>query len=108
VLLEHLHAGKFVICSRLGGPTEWVTPKNGLMIAGGHADELAEAMAKLVRGDVLIPSPREIHDATPILQSYPGHVREVEAVYREVLGERRLPAVEVRRDATEAASVSTA
>lgn len=88
VLLEHLHAGKFVICSRLGGPVEWIVPpRNGLMIPGGHPEELAGAIARLVRGDVPIPSPREIHDATPILRSYPDHVREVEAIYREALGE---------------------
>jgi hypothetical protein len=87
VLLEHLHAGKFVICSRLGGPVEWVVPpKNGLLVAGGHADQLARAIEDLAEGRVTIPSPREIHEATPILQSYPGHVQEVAAVYAEVLG----------------------
>jgi glycosyltransferase involved in cell wall biosynthesis len=98
VLLEHLHAGKFVLCSRLGGPVEWVEPpKNGLLLPGGHPEDLAEAIARLVKGQVTIPSPREIHEATPILQSYPGHIREVESVYREALGEKPepLPAPEV-------------
>jgi hypothetical protein len=86
-----------VICSRLGGPVEWVDPpRNGLMFAGGHASELAACMTKLVLGEVPIPSPREIHQATPILQSYPDHIREIEAVYREVLGEVESPAAEVR------------
>ncbi len=88
VLLEHLHAGKFVISSRLGGPPEWVKPPlNGLLVAGGRPDELAAAVASLVRGEVTIPSPREIHEATPILRSYPAHVAEFEAIYREALGE---------------------
>lgn len=100
VLLEHLHAGKFVICSRLGGPVEWVEPpRNGLLLPGGRADDLAAAMTKLVTGEVPIPSPREIHEATPILQSYPDHVREIEGIYREVLGEEPAPAVQVRRAA---------
>jgi glycosyltransferase involved in cell wall biosynthesis len=87
VLLEHLHAGKFVISSSLGGPVEWVSPpKNGLLVAGGHADQLARAIADLAEGRVIIPSPREVHEATPILQSYPGHVQEVAAVYAEMLG----------------------
>jgi glycosyltransferase involved in cell wall biosynthesis len=97
VLLEHLHAGKFVVCSRLGGPVEWVDPpRNGLMFAGGHPDELAACMTRLVTGEVAIPSPREIHAATPLLQSYPDHVREVESVYREALGIAAGPVVEVR------------
>jgi len=97
VLLEHLHAGKFVVCSRLGGPVEWVDPpRNGLMFAGGHAEELAACMSRLVLGETPIPSPREIHEATPILWSYPDHVREVEGIYREVLGETAAPVVEVR------------
>jgi glycosyltransferase involved in cell wall biosynthesis len=86
ILLEHLHAGKFVICSRLGGPVEWVVPpRNGLMVAGGHADLLARAIEDVVTGRVSVPSPREIHDATPILRSYPDHVREVAEIYEEVL-----------------------
>ncbi|MEX2217847.1 MAG: glycosyltransferase [Phycisphaerales bacterium] len=93
VLLEHLHAGKFVICSRLGGPVEWVRPPlNGLMVEGGRPEELAAAMTKLARGEVAIPSPREVHEATPILRSYPDHVAEIEGIYREVLGEREAPA----------------
>jgi glycosyltransferase involved in cell wall biosynthesis len=92
VLLEHLHAGKFVLCSRLGGPVEWVKPPlNGLLLAGGHADELAGAISRLVKGEVVIPSPREVHEATPILRSYPDHVAEVEGIYREVLGKAPAP-----------------
>lgn len=111
VLLEHLHAGKFVICSRLGGPVEWLVPHgdgagggtagfNGLPFAAGHADQLAACIARCVRGEVPVPSPREVHDCTPNLQSFPGHVAEVEAIYAEVLGATTptpLPAVAVRR-----------
>lgn len=88
VLLEHLHAGKFVICSRLGGPVEWVhPPANGLLVPGGQPEALARAIADLVEGRVAIPSPRQVHESTPLLRSYPDHVHEVEAIYREVLGE---------------------
>lgn len=89
VLLEHLHAGKFVIASRLGGPPEWVnepgergpgTPGNGLMFAGGRPDLLARCLERLVSGEVVIPSPREIHEVSE-LWSYPAHVAEVETVY---------------------------
>lgn len=92
VLLEHLHAGKFVISSRLGGPVEWVRPpRNGLMVAGGRPDELAGAMASIVEGRVALPSPREVHEATPNVQSYPGHVAEVESIYAALLEGARAP-----------------
>lgn len=89
VLLENLHAGKFVVCSRLGGPVDWVKDGvNGLLFPGGDEQALAHCITRLVRGDVEIPSPREIHQATT-LQSYPGHVSEVESIYRELLDRRR-------------------
>jgi len=97
VMLEHLHGGKFVISSRLGGPPEWIVEPppgrveasdagayNGLLFAGGHDDQLARALERVARGDVPLPSPREVHAATPNLQTYPGHVREVESIYREL------------------------
>lgn len=98
VLLEHLHAGKFVIASRLGGPPEWIDePKNGMLFPAGTPEALAGCIEKLVRGDVPVPSAREIHEAS-ILRSYPDHVREVSEVYGQVLSgtllhpaERRSP-----------------
>ena len=105
VLLEHLHAGKFVLCSRLGGPVEWVEPpKNGLLLPGGRPEQLAEAIGSLVRGEVAIPSPREVHEATPILRSYPDHIREVDAIYREVAADR-MPRVITEPRAGEPAAV---
>lgn len=100
VLLEHLHAGKFVICSRLGGPLEWVQPpKNGLLVPGGQARALADAIQQLASGQITIPSPREIHDATPILRCYPDHVTEVAAIYDEVLQQRTSRPASDHRDA---------
>jgi glycosyltransferase involved in cell wall biosynthesis len=87
VLLEHLHAGKFVISSRLGGIVEWISePRNGMVFAGGHAEELAACIEKLVAGRITIPSAKEVHEATPLLRSYPDHVGEVESIYRGLLG----------------------
>ncbi len=99
VLLEHLHAGKFVISSRLGGPPEWITEPpvqlppigdalryNGLMFPAGDPAALAACITRVVRGEVLLPSPREVHAVSP-LRSYPDHVREVDSIYRELLGE---------------------
>jgi glycosyltransferase involved in cell wall biosynthesis len=93
VLLEHLHAGKFVVASRLGGPPEWIVepagdrPGNGLLFAGGHPDHLARCITRIVRGEVTLPSPKEVHEIS-ILRSYPDHVREVEGIYEELLGRR--------------------
>lgn len=89
VLLENFHAGKFVLCSRLGGPVDWVRDGvNGLMFAGGDERGLARCITRVVTGDARLPSPREIHRAT-VLQSYPGHVRELEGIYGEVLDRKR-------------------
>lgn len=102
VLLENFHAGKMVVCSRLGGPVDWLRdPRehagshNGLFFTGGAEDELAACITRLVRGEVAIPSPREIHDRTT-LRSYPGHVAEVEGIYREVLAAKRAGPVMVK------------
>lgn len=93
VLLEHFHAGKFVLASRLGGPPEWVhgpgergegSLGNGLMFPGGRPEELARCIERIVTGEVILPSPREIHAASA-LWSYPAHVREVEGIYAELL-----------------------
>ncbi len=104
VLLEHLHAGKLVVASRLGGPPEWLVeppppdptdrpwPRhegelryNGLLVPAGDPSALAGAIARIVRGEVPLPSPREIH-AVSSLRSYPDHLREVDACYRELIG----------------------
>jgi len=85
VMLEYLHAGKFIVASNLGGPPDWIKPpENGLLFTGGRPDELAAHITSLVRGAVRVPSPKEIHAATT-LQSYPAHVREIESIYHEVL-----------------------
>lgn len=107
VLLENLHAGKFTICSRLGGPVDFVKEPgtdsahplgNGLFFAGGDEAELAAAITRVVTGEVVLPSASEVHAASMhALQSYPGHVREVESIYRQLLGveSEQLPKVQV-------------
>ncbi len=89
VLLEHLHAGKLVVTSHLGGPPEWIVEQdgvtNGLLFPSGDATALADRIASLVRGDVAIPSAKTIHDITPHLTSYPAHLAEVQSIYEEVI-----------------------
>jgi glycosyltransferase involved in cell wall biosynthesis len=92
VLLEHLHAGKFVIASRLGGPPEWVVeppaPRyNGLLFPAGHPEALAACIERVVRAQVMLPTPEQIHQATPLLQSYPAHVAEFAALYAGLLAD---------------------
>jgi len=105
VLLENLHAGKFVLSSRLGGPVDFVKQPgedpanplgNGLFFAGGDEAGLAAAITRLVTGEVVVPSAREVHAASAhALQSYPEHVQEVEGVYHQLLGSRQASGVQV-------------
>lgn len=97
VMLEHLHAGKFILSSRLGGPVDWICEPgsagaeangglgNGLLFPAGDEGALASCIERVARGEVVLPSPREVHAAST-LWSYPRHVAEVESIYREVLG----------------------
>ena len=99
VMLEFLHAGKFVIASKLGGPPSWICEPgsaraeangglgNGLLTPGADAPALARAIERVVGGDVVVPSPAEIH-AVSELRSYPEHVREVEMIHRDLLDAR--------------------
>jgi len=98
VLLEFLHAGKFVISSRLGGPPEWIREPgeggagNGLLFPGGNAERLAACISRVVRGEVVLPSPREVH-AVSTLRSYPDHVAEFERIYRDLVDGPAAPTV---------------
>lgn len=91
VLLELLHAGKFVIASRLGGVPEWVVEPsegslgNGLLYPGGSPEALARKIALVVEGRVRLPSAREVHAVSP-LWSYPDHVSETMGLYERLLG----------------------
>lgn len=95
VLLENLHAGKFVISSRLGGPVDWIVEPeknsgrlgNGLLFTGGNEHALAASIERCIRGEVIIPSAKEIHELST-LRSYPDHVREVESIYQQAIAAR--------------------
>ncbi|GMV24250.1 MAG: hypothetical protein AMXMBFR58_02810 [Phycisphaerae bacterium] len=96
VLLEFLHAGKFVISSRLGGPPEWIVEPgqdhahplgNGLCFPGGDSAALSDRIAAIVSGSVALPSARQVHQISQ-LRSYPEHVAEVESIYHELVGNK--------------------
>lgn len=82
VLLEHLHAGKFTISSRLGGPVEWIHEgENGLLIRPGDPDAIAAAITRLVTGDVTLPSAQKVHERSTLLRSWKDHVAELDGLY---------------------------
>ncbi|MEL6797868.1 MAG: glycosyltransferase, partial [Planctomycetota bacterium] len=93
VMWEHLHAGKMVIASRLGGAADTIRSLddsehgNGLFFAGGRPDDLARQITRVVTGEVVVPTAAEVHSASD-LQSYPGHVIEVDTIYQELLSSR--------------------
>lgn len=94
VLLENFHAGKLVVCPRLGGPIDWINDPsthpdayNGLFFPGGDEQTLANCITRLATGEVAIPTPRQIHERVT-LRSYPDHVRELELIYHEVLAKK--------------------
>lgn len=108
VMLEHLHAGKFILSSRLGGPVDWIVEPgdpdaeangglgNGLLFPAGDPDALASCIARVVRGEVTLPSPAEVHRVST-LRSYPEHIAEVESIYAEILGRSPAPKPEPER-----------
>ncbi len=91
VMWEHLHAGKMVIASRLGGAADTIRSLdeseigNGLFFAGGRPEDLARQITRVVTGEIAVPSASGVHAASE-LQTYPGHVSEVDSIYRGVLG----------------------
>jgi len=88
VVLEALHAGKFVIASQLGGPTDWIhPPRNGLLFPAGDCHALVSAITSLIRGLVYVPSPKAIHEAST-LESFTSYSRHIETIYCTGLSEQ--------------------
>lgn len=86
VMLEHLHAGRFTLCSNVGGPRGWITPpRNGLLIPANEATAWADAIASIVDGRVTLPTPSQVHAASGLV-THVQHVDAVEREYRNALG----------------------
>ncbi|MEO0715841.1 MAG: hypothetical protein AAFY58_02495, partial [Planctomycetota bacterium] len=64
---------------------------NGLLFPGATPEALATAIARIVSGEVALPTPRQVH-AISVLGSYPRHVAEVERVYRASIAGEAIPA----------------
>jgi len=87
VMLEHLHAGRFTLCSDAGGPRGWINPpRNGLLVPACDASAWAGAIASIVDGRVPLPSPGQVHDASGLI-THQQHVDQVEHEYRAVIGQ---------------------
>lgn len=105
VVLEALHAGKFVIASQLGGPTDWIQPpRNGLLFPAGDCDALVSAITSLIKGLVHVPSPKAIHEVST-LESFSSYTSHIETIYNSGLAQQGLTAQ--RRDFSPAAHVLT-
>jgi len=85
VVLEALHAGRPVIASRLGGPTDFITHgENGLLFPSAHAPALAAAFGTVLAGDWTLPSPRRIHELS-MLRTFKDYVDDLEGRYTTAL-----------------------
>lgn len=88
VVLEALHAGKFVIASRLGGGTDWIEEgRNGMLFRAGDVDALIECIRAIVDGSVPLPAAAEIH-ACSRLRSYPAYVEDVSSILQGLASPR--------------------
>lgn len=86
VMLEHLHAGRFTLCSNVGGPRGWITPpRNGLLISANETASWADAIASIVDGRVTLPTPSQVHAASGLV-THAQHVDAVEQEYRNAMG----------------------
>ncbi len=84
VVLESLHAGRAVIASDLGGPTDFVRHgENGLRFRCGSVDALVEAIEAVVDGRFQLPSPRRVHERSP-LRSFEAYGDDLERRLQDV------------------------
>ncbi len=78
VVLESLHAGRAVIASDLGGPTDFIRHgENGLLFRCASPEALVEAIDAVVGGRFPLPSPRAVHDRSP-LRSFEAYGNDLE------------------------------
>ncbi|MCX5689082.1 MAG: glycosyltransferase [Planctomycetota bacterium] len=84
VVLESLHAGRSVIASDLGGPTDFVQHRsNGLLFRAGDADALVRAIADVVSGEFALPSIREVHERSQLV-NFAAYANAAEEIFRGV------------------------
>ena len=84
VMWEHLHAGKFTLASSLGGACDTINDHNGRLLAPSDPGALAEAITRLVSGEVPIPAPEDVHRSST-LTSYRDAVEQTCELYAELV-----------------------
>ena len=88
VVLESLHAGRAVIASDLGGPTDFIRHgENGLRFRCGSPEAMIEAIETVVEGRFQLPSPKDVHERSP-LRSFRAYADELERHLTEAAVER--------------------
>lgn len=84
VIQEMLAMGRFVIASRRGAMEEFVSEgRSGTFFNPGDAAALVNAIARVVNGDVRVPTRREVIDAAP-RTTFSQFLESVERAYAEV------------------------
>ncbi len=100
VVLEALAAGCAVVCTDSGGPGEYVrSGENGLVVPVGDVAALREALATVL-GDPALRQrfAREGRRRIEASHTYPRMMRELRAIYDEVVGPGRAAAPLSRRE----------
>jgi glycosyltransferase involved in cell wall biosynthesis len=68
VVLEALHAGRPVIASNLGGPTDFIHhERNGLLVPGADPVAIADAITRVLAGGWQLPSREAVHAASNLV-----------------------------------------
>ncbi len=84
VIQEMLAMGRFVVASRRGAMEEFVTEgRSGTFFNPGDAAALADAITRVVKGEVHVPSRREVIDAAP-RTTFSQFLESVERAYADV------------------------
>lgn len=82
VVLESLHAGRPVLASKLGGPTDFITPgKNGYLVASADPAALAQGIRAVLDGDAPLPSRKQVHAASSLV-TFNSYVSSIEHYLR--------------------------
>lgn len=85
VIMEMLAAGRFVIASRRGAMEEFVKPGiGGLLFEPGGSDALASEIRRVVTGETLLPTRREVQQSS-IQRTFAEFVDAMQRAYREVI-----------------------
>lgn len=84
VFVEALACGKPVIATKIGGPSEIVTPEVGLLVPPGDAKALAEAIDFMLH-HLREYNPEKIVEYGCVRYSYEAVAKALDQVYRSLV-----------------------